>query len=177
MKDTQPPLIQTPAAIVPSLVDTGDYGTLKTDVKESYTNGETVTAVWQGVNPRHVTEVSLSGKVQDDYTFKIDTSVFQFKLGGSQTVDNAEELLKDYTYMAVEKLVDGKWVQVRDDSDPYTYFHSTAKTLTSTSEASANWLLRNVDKGTYRLVYNGIAKTGTNSFERFAAYSSSFKVV
>ncbi len=177
MKDTQPALIQTPAAVVPSLVDTGDYGTLKTDVKESYKNGETVTAVWQGVNPRHVTEVSLSGKVQDDYTFKIDTSVFQFKLGGSQTVDNAEELLKDYTYMAVEQLVDGKWVQVRDDGDPYTYFHSTATTLTSTSEASANWLLRNVDKGTYRLVYNGIAKTGTNSFERFTAYSSSFKVV
>ncbi|HPZ00596.1 MAG TPA: neutral/alkaline non-lysosomal ceramidase N-terminal domain-containing protein, partial [Clostridiales bacterium] len=177
MKDTQPALLLTTAALVPSKVDTGDYGKLLTDVKETYRNGETVTATWQGVNPRHVTEVRVNGNVNDDYTFKLDTSVFQFKLGGADKVVNAEELMKDYTYMAVEKLVNGKWVQVRDDADPYTYFHSTAKTLTTTSEATANWLLRNVDKGTYRLVYNGIAKTGDNSFKKFTSYSGSFRVV
>lgn len=177
MKDTQPAILQTPAAIIPSQADTGDYGTLLTDVEATYKNGDTVSATWQGVNPRHVTEVSLSDKIADDYTFKISTDYFSFTLGGSASVPNADELLDNYTYMAVEQYKNGKWVQVRDDGDPYTYFHSTAKTLTTTSEASANWLLRNVEAGTYRLVYNGIAKNSDGSFEAFTSYSSAFQVV
>ena len=176
MRDTQPVLLQTLAAVVPSLADTGDYGTLVTDVEATYSLGDTVTASWEGVNPRHVTECRLSDKVADDFTFQIGTDAAYFRLGGSESIPNAEELLEDYTYMAVEQYKNGKWVQVRDDGDPYTYFHSDAATYSSTSTATANWLLRDADKGTYRLVYNGIAKNSDGTFEAFTAYSSTFVV-
>lgn len=142
-------LLQTPASFLKPGKDTNDYGTLVTDVdtEKAYSNGDTVTAVFNGTNPRHVTNLRLA--------------------------ENTELVPDDYTYMEVQKLIDGKWVTVRNDADPYTTFRYspyTAKTATLT------WLLRDVDDGTYRFAYNGIAKTGTDSYEAFTSYSSEFTV-
>ena len=150
LRNSQPlVLLQTPASFLKPGVDKSGYGTLVTDVDttKAYANGDKVTAVFKGANPRHVTNLRLAG--------------------------DAELVPDDYTYMEVQKLVDGKWITVRNDADPYTTFQYspyTAKTATLT------WLLRNVEDGTYRFAYNGIAKTGTDAYKAFTAYSSAFTV-
>ena len=141
-------VISTPAAAIPAAADTGDPGSLITDVeKDSFVNGETVTAVFGGANPRHITDMRLAGK-----------------------------LTEDYTYLEVQKLVNGNWTTVRTDSDPYTYISVRSPSLGQPLQASVNWLLRNVEPGTYRLVYNGYSKDLLGNYNGFTSESKPFLV-
>lgn len=145
MQDTPLALLYTYAAMVDPLPDTGSYGSVKADVNnDSYYVGDWVKASFEGVNPRHISLL---------------------KIDGSKLVD-------DYSYMEVQKLVNGSWETVYTDSNPYTTFKYSGST------ATVGWLIKNEDvqPGTYRLVYNGIAKTA-GGYKQFTSYSSEFGVL
>ena len=145
-------LVYTATAIADPTADKGTYGTLEKDVaKDEYTRGEWVTASFSGVNTRHITMLTLADS----------------------------PLVENYSYMEVQKLVDGEWVRVLDDSDPYTTFKCESTGLIAKSyDVSVGWLLKgdNWDSGTYRLVYNGIAKVKSNEYKAFSVASSQFNV-
>ncbi|MEE1353278.1 MAG: neutral/alkaline non-lysosomal ceramidase C-terminal domain-containing protein [Acutalibacteraceae bacterium] len=131
-------------------IDKGTPGKLVTDVKDSYKNGEKVEATFTASNPRHVPLLRLDGR---------------------------KDLVPDnYSYMAVMKKEGDKWVCVRTDVDPYTYIHFNMDGYVPPTQATVGWLLRNVDRGTYRLVYNCVTKNGPDSYRAFAAFSSPFQV-
>ncbi len=139
--------IPTYASVIPP-IDTGKPGTLKQDVDTSkvYKDGERVTAVFEGSSPRHVVTLRLQGS----------------------------DLIKDnYTYMAVQKKDGDKWVTVRTDTDPYTYIQYDGVVGRT---ATVGWLLRDVDAGQYRLIYNVVTKTGDNSYKAYSVASSTFQV-
>lgn len=148
-------LLYTAAAMTDPAADIGSYGKLTADVeKNEYTKGEWVTASFSGVNPRHITMLSLKD---------------------SPLVDN-------YSYMEVQKLVNGEWVTVLTDTDPYTTYRCDSSLL-SGNDITVGWLMKgdNFDNGTYRLVYNGVAKTDAlksddSAYKAFSAYSSEFNV-
>ena len=156
-------LLYTPAALAEPTADLGKYGTLVKDVeKDEYGQGEWVTAQFSGVNPRHVTTLTLKDSAATD----------------------------GYTYMEVQKLVDGQWKTVLKDTDPYTTFKCTKSSILSVDyTAEVGWLIKghNFDSGTYRLVYNGIAKLTlsaakpeplclTGGYKLFSVASSPFNV-
>lgn len=153
MQSTPFKLLYTTAAIAEPTVDKSGYGELKTDVgQSSYESGEWVMASFTGVNPRHVSILTL----KDD------------------------PLVEGYSYMEVQKLVDGQWVTVIDDTDPYTTFRCISSAFKGWT-ATVGWLLKgdNYESGTYRLVYNGIAKclNGVKlGYEAFSVESSPFEV-
>lgn len=153
MQATPFTLLYTPTAMASPIADIGPYGKLTSDVsKNAYTYGEWVNASFSGVNPRHVTILSL---------------------GNNKLTDG-------YSYMEVQKKVGSDWKTVLTDTDPYTTFKCT-KGLTDTSyNVTVGWLLKgsNFTSGTYRLVYNGIAKTNdvTKSYKAFSVPSSEFNV-
>ena len=154
VRSTPDLLLYTPAAATFPIADIAPYGKLTADVsKDSYSSGEWVTASFSGVNPRHVTILSLGDS----------------------------KLTKNYSYMEVQQQVDGKWKTVLTDSDPYTTFKCTSGLAGTGYDVTVGWLLKgnNFSSGTYRLVYNGIAKTSdvTNSYKAFSVASSEFKVV
>ena len=140
-------LIDTVFSIAPSTIDIGDSSAIITDVNSNYQNGDTVTAVFNGADPRHITELKLKGELPDDYT-----------------------------YMEVQKLTNGNWVTIKDDEDPYTYYKYSSDSLLEQDLASVNWLLRDVEDGTYRLVYNGYSLDAFGNYNYFTAYSSEFTV-
>ncbi len=143
--------IPTYASVAPPKPDTNNPGTLVQNVaKKHFQNGETVSAVFTGANPRNITLLCLDGR--------------------------KDLVPDDYSYLYVEKKVGDKWIIVRTDEDPYTYIHFDGNGITSTREASVNWLLRNVEPGTYRLVYRGVAKDTSSSYHAFSAESSPFSV-
>jgi len=143
--------IPTYASVAPPKPDTNNPGTLVQNVaKKHFQNGETVSAVFTGANPRNITLLRLDGR--------------------------KDLVPDDYSYLYVEKKVGDKWIIVRTDEDPYTYIHFDGNGITSTREASVNWLLRNVEPGTYRLVYRGVAKDTSSSYHAFSAESSPFSV-
>lgn len=144
-------LLYTTAAMTDPIRDLGSYGELTQDVgKSEYTSGEWVMASFSGVNPRHITMLTLEDS----------------------------ELVDGYSYMEVQMLSDdGQWQTVLTDTDPYTTFKYTDST------ATVGWLLKgnNYESGTYRLVYNGIAKTSgeglfSSDYKAFSAASSEFAV-
>lgn len=141
-------LIRTPAAAVAAAADNGDPGALITDVEKTvYCDGETVTAVFGGANPRHISDMELSGKLPEGYT-----------------------------YLEVQKQENGNWVTVRTDTDPYTYIHIKSPSSGASLQASVSWLLRDVDAGTYRLVYNGYSKDMFGNYNGFTSASTPFNV-
>lgn len=132
MQKTPFKLVYTAAAIADPVIDRKGYGQLKSDVsKAEYAKGEWVTASFTGVNPRHVSILTLKDS----------------------------ELVEGYSYMEVQKLVDGTWVTVLTDTDPYTTFRCV-NSVRDGWTATVGWLIKgdNLDGKTYRLVYNGIAK-------------------
>ena len=153
MQTTPFKLVYTAAAIATPTIDRKNYGRLMADVgKESYNKGEWVTAQFSAANPRHVSILTLKDS----------------------------ELVDDYTYMEVQKLVDGKWVTVLTDTDPYTTIRFE-NSLCYGWTATAGWLIKNdgLEGGTYKLVYNGIAKRlvkAKMSYIPFSAESTEFKV-
>lgn len=124
-------LIPTYTSILSPSADKNNPGKLVTDTEKSYTNNNWVYATFESANPRHVAKLQLADP----------------------------DALTDYTYMEVQKYVDGKWVTIKTDIDPYT----TISFDTKANTATVGWLLRGVEDGTYRLVYNYITKTGDGS--------------
>lgn len=97
LRDSKPLLlIPTLTTILAPGVDSNDYGTLTEDVDitKIYDLGDTVSATFEGSNPRHIVTLINDGKLDAD----------------------------DYTYMEVQKLEGTDWVTVRTDSDPYTTY-------------------------------------------------------
>ncbi len=154
MQTTPFKLVYTAAAIATPTIDRKSYGRLMDDVrKATYAKGEWVTAQFSAANPRHVSILTLKDS----------------------------ELVDGYTYMEVQKLVDGNWVRVLTDTDPYTTI-SFENSLRYGWIATAGWLLKDDDleSGTYRLVYNGIAKRlvkAKMSYIPFSVESNEFEVV
>lgn len=153
MQSTPLALLYTPAAMTSPAIDLPGYGKLTSDVsKDSYTYGEWVKASFTGVNPRHITNLRLE-----------DSS-----------------MTENYSYVEVQKKIDGAWKTVLTDTDPYTTFKCTKGLVDTNYDVTVGWLLKgdNFSSGTYRLVYNGIAKVEalTNSYKAFSAASSEFKV-
>ncbi len=153
MQKTPFKLVYTAAAIANPVIDRKGYGKVKADVsKAEYEKGEWVTASFSGVNPRHVSILTLKDS----------------------------ELVDGYSYMEVQKLVDGKWITVLTDTDPYTTFRCVNSARDGWT-ATAGWLIKgdNFEDGTYRLVYNGIAKRlvkAKMSYIPFSVESSQFNV-
>lgn len=149
-------IIKTPASAFGVVRDSGTFGEVITDVKSEYSTGETVTAVLQGANPRNIPEMKISGKLSNYYN--LDT----------------------FSYMEVQmKSADGSWEVVRNDNDPYTTFtwaHESGK-LSSTSQVTLSWLLKDAEPGIYRLQYNGLAKNSFGKYSKFVCSSGEFKVV
>lgn len=155
-------LVYTAAALADPLPDTSEYGTVVSDVsKTSYETGEWVSASFSGVNTRHICMLRLADS----------------------------ELVNNYTYMEVQKLVDGEWTTYLTDTSPYTTFKSTDSGLVAKSYTSTvSWLIKGdtAQPGTYRLVYNGIAKVcdienvlkciSANGYVPFSVASSEFTV-
>lgn len=139
-------LLYTYAAAVPTPVDTNNPGALVEDVKDSYRIGDTVTAVFEAANPRSISDLRIAG--------------------------NKELVPDNYTYMKVQKLVDGQWKCVATDANPYTYtrYHNHV----STYRVNVNWLTKKASKGTYRLVYYGVAKDNPISYRSVVGRSAPF---
>lgn len=143
--------IPTYASVAAPKPDTNNPGTLVKNVEKGhYYNGDTVRATFTGAHPRNITLLRLDGR--------------------------RDLVPEDYSYLYVQKKEGNKWVNVRNDADPYTYIHFDGNGITSTREATINWLLRGVEPGTYRLVYNGVAKDSSTSFRAFTSVSSPFLV-
>ena len=163
MQKTPFALLYTTTAIGSPSVDK-NYGGIVTDVdKAIYSGGQWVKAEFQGVEPRNVSILTLKDS----------------------------ELVDGYSYMEVQKLINGKWYTYLTDTDPYTTFHYESSGLISkTNTATVGWLIKDgvCTSGTYRLVYNGIAKIketadkasalclGDYGYEKFSVASSEFQV-
>lgn len=139
-------LLYTYAAAVPTPVDVNDSGKLVEDVKSSYKRGETVTAVFEAANPRSISDLRIAG--------------------------NKDLVPDDYTYLKVQRLVNGKWKTVATDNDPYTYtrYHNHVDTY----RVNVNWLTKKAAKGTYRLVYYGVKKDTLISYHKVVGKTSAF---
>lgn len=139
-------LLYTYAAAVPTPVDTNNPGALVEDVKDSYRIGDTVTAVFEAANPRSISDLRIAG--------------------------NKELVPDNYSYMKVQKLVNGRWKCVATDANPYTYtrYHNHV----STYRVNVNWLTKKASKGTYRLVYYGVAKDTPISYRSVVGRSAPF---
>ncbi|PJZ28833.1 neutral/alkaline non-lysosomal ceramidase N-terminal domain-containing protein [Leptospira kmetyi] len=117
--------------------DGGDFGKVLTDVKTSYNKTkDAVSAKFQGTHPRVVQDKKLDGTLSSFY----DPS--------------------RYTYLEIQKKNGSQWTTIATDNDPYTAFDwvRTGGDLSPTSEVTITWLVRNQTPGTYRIVYNGLAK-------------------
>lgn len=144
--------IPTYASVEKPKPDTNHPGRLVSDVpKGSYKNGEKVEVTFTAANPRNICLLSIDGRT--------------------------DLVPKDYSYLYVQKKEGNKWVTVRTDEDPYTYIHYTGHAyLGDGYNATIGWLLRNVEAGTYRLVYNGVAKDSNTTYRPFTAVSGPFTV-
>ena len=154
MQTTPFKLVYTAAAIATPTIDRKNYGRLMADVGiDTYKKGDWVTAQFSAANPRHISILTLKDS----------------------------ELVDDYSYMEVQKLVDGKWVTFLTDTDPYTTVSFENSVLYGWT-ATVGWLLKDdeLEGGTYRLVYNGIAKRlvkAKMSYIPFSVESNEFEVV
>ncbi len=154
MQKTPFKLVYTATAIADPVIDRKGYAQLKADVsKAEYAKGERVTASFTGVNPRHVSILTIK--------------------------DSA--LVEGYIYMEVQKQIGEKeWETVLTDTDPYTTFRCVNSARDGWT-ATVGWLIKgdNFENGTYRLVYNGIAKRlvkAKMNYIPFSVESSPFKV-
>lgn len=127
---------------------------------------------------------------QASYNGTRDTAVVRFQAAHPQTILDrklAGELGKyydvgTYSFLEVQRKTTGGWVTVYSDRDPYTSFdwQRTGGSLSPTSEATITWALHNEAAGTYRIVYNGLAKKSFlnifPSYVKFTGISPEFAV-
>jgi len=146
-------LIYTPMALVDPSADIGIYCTLKKDVeKKVYHKGDWVKAVFTGANPRHICYLTL---------------------------EENPLVPEDYSYFEVQRLEDGVWKKYMSDGHPYTTFHVRRAAIGF--DITTSWLIKgdSYESGTYRFVYNGIAKevkVSRNKYRLIKAHSSKFVV-
>ncbi|MBW0432510.1 neutral/alkaline non-lysosomal ceramidase N-terminal domain-containing protein [Leptospira yasudae] len=117
--------------------DGGDFGKVLTDANNSYNKTrDTVITKFQGTHPRVVQDKKLDGTLASFY----DPS--------------------SYSYLEIQKKNGTQWTTIATDNNPYTAFDwaRTGGDLSPTSEVTITWLVRNQSPGTYRIVYNGLAK-------------------
>lgn len=117
--------------------DGGDFGKVLTDVNTSYSKTkDTVVTKFQGAHPRVVQDKKLDGSLSSYYD------------------------PNSYTYLEVQKKNGSSWTTIATDNNPYTAYDwaRTGGDLSATSEVTITWLVRNQQPGTYRVVYNGLAK-------------------
>jgi neutral ceramidase len=131
------------------------FGTVLTDAKAEYDHAhDTVAVSFQGAHPRSIQELQVGGTLKT--YFDPDT----------------------YRYFAVERQSGSAWQPARDDGDPYTAFDWVDSSVlgNGASTVTVTWLLRNAEPGTYRIVYNGLAKVAAGSYMPFHGTSSPFVV-
>ncbi|TGK20713.1 alkaline ceramidase [Leptospira fluminis] len=139
--------------------DGGNFGSVLTDALANYNRAKDKVSVrFQGAHPRVVQDKKLDGT-----------------LGSYYDPDK-------YTYLEVQqKDPSGQWTRIADDGDPYTSLDwlRTGGDLSPTSEVTITWLIRNAVPGTYRIVYNGLAKQFWGIFwtyQKFTGISREFQV-
>ena len=142
-------LLYTPAASYIPKTDAPPYGERTADTEKScYAPGEWVRASFSGVNPRHAAVCAYE----------------------------SNPIADGYSYLLVQKQFGSDWITVKTDADPYTTFCCTEDS--AGYAVTVGWLLKgdDVHTGVYRLVYQGIAKTGCGSYMPVIAKSSPFSV-
>lgn len=82
------------------------------------------------------------------------------------------------TFAAVEKLEEGQWVRVRDDSDWHLVYRWERKsTVLGTSEVRVEWEVEEwVEEGVYRIRYYGDAKGISGGINAFEGVGKAFRV-
>lgn len=126
------------------------YGAVLTEPDAEYPAASaTVAVTFQGAHPRSVQELAVRGVLSTYYP------------------------PETYSYLEIQKNDGALWVKVRGDDDPYTAFDwkDTSVLGNGVSTATVTWLVRGEGPGVYRVVYNGLAKTGSDTFERFQGTS------
>jgi neutral ceramidase len=152
------PRVQTEISQTGVVNDSGSFGRVLTDALPSYNRTrDVVTVRFQGAHPRTVQQLKADGQLSPYYD--PDT----------------------YSYLEVQKQAGSGWTTVAADGDPYTAFDwvRTGGPLSSTSEVTVTWLVRDASPGTYRVVYLGLAKRlgplGP-TYQKFVGTSRSFSV-
>ncbi|TGK09744.1 alkaline ceramidase [Leptospira selangorensis] len=134
--------------------DGGDFGKVLTDPNSSYNRTkDTVTVKFQGSHPRVVQDKKLDGSLSSFY----DPNT--------------------YTYLEIQKKNGSSWTTVANDNNPYTAYDwaRTGGDLSATSEVTITWLIRNQQAGTYRVVYNGLAKQFWGIFWTYKKFTGTSK--
>lgn len=135
--------------------DTGNFGNIVTDVNETYHQGDTVSVVFEGSHPRNVAQLKADGELNEFYE------------------------PDDFTYLEIQQKQDAEeWSTIYTDSDPYTTYtwKRVGGNLSGDSQVTIEWLLRDAQKGTYRVKYNGLSKNLLGAYDKFTGYSNSFEV-
>jgi neutral ceramidase len=153
-------LIETPLSTNGVMNDDGRFGRVLSPPQASYSRTrDTVVVRFQAAHPQTILDRKLAGELGKYYD--PDT----------------------YTFLEVQRKTTGGWVTVYADRDPYTSFdwQRTGGDLSPTSEATITWTLRNETAGTYRIVYNGLAKKSFlnlfPSYVKFTGISPEFAVL
>lgn len=138
--------------------DGGDFGKVLTDANAGYSKTkDSVVVKFQGAHPRVVQDKKLDGSLSSFYD------------------------PNNYTYLEVQRKNGSSWTTIATDNNPYTAYDwvRTGGSLSATSEVTITWLIRNQSPGTYRIVYNGLAKQFWGIFwtyKKFNGISKEFLV-
>ena len=149
------PIIKTSAAATGVVRDAGSFGTVLNDVNSEYSYGETVTAVFQAACPRNIPELKRSGTLEKYFD------------------------PESFAYMEVQlKDENGEWQTLLTEADPYTTFkwERQGASLSSYSQITFTWLLKDAEPGIYRFRYNGVARNLLGRYTSFSGVSGEFTV-
>lgn len=141
------------------VTDGGEFGRVVSDVRPTYSRvRDTVVVKFQAAHPRTALEKKMAGTLGEFYDPEA------------------------YTYLEVQKRDGAGWRTIATDGDPYTMFdwERTGGPLSATSVATVTWEVRNAEPGTYRIVYNGLAKQSFLGlgvkYRKFVGTSSAFVI-
>ncbi len=151
-------LIETWVSSNGVVTDGGNFGNAVQDAAASYSKDhDTVSVRFQAAHPRTVLVKKMDGSLSQYYD------------------------PDSYTFLEVQKKVGSDWQTIATDGDPYTAFdwerNGGSSSLSDQSFATATWLVRNQQPGTYRIRYNGLAKRWYffwTGYEKFTGYSREF---
>jgi neutral ceramidase len=130
------------------------FGSVLSDAQAVYRRDRDALSVsFQGAHPRSIQELKAADKLAAYYP------------------DDA------HSYLAIERKTGAAFSRVADDGDPLTAFDWKSNEATAgSSEVTIRWLIRDQPPGTYRVVYYGLAKTGTDSYRTFTGSSREFEL-
>jgi neutral ceramidase len=152
-------LIRTPLSAHGVVTDSGEFGKILSAPQASYNRTrDTVVVRFQAAHPQTILDRKLAGELNKYYE------------------------PESYTFLEVQRQTQNGWVTVYTDRDPYTSldWKRTGGDLSGTSEATITWQLHNETAGTYRIVYNGLAKKSfiniSPTYVKFTGVSPEFTV-